>query len=107
VNSHKLEQINQAYKKAISQVLLKLFPEPGEIVIGEVLIDPSMQHGKVWLSCSKEMLARVEKRRSEIQMMTQRYVKTRYIPKLYFFIDDKYTEHMEDLFEKIEEEHED
>jgi ribosome-binding factor A len=98
---HRIEQLNQSYKKALGAVLQEEFAGEG-IIVEDVLLDPSLQHGRVWLICTKEQLKGVIERKSTLQSMTQNYVKTRYTPKLEFLLTDNYLEKMENLFGKVE-----
>lgn len=97
----KLEQYNQAYKKALPGAIIKLIPDLGTITIADVLIDPSLTHGKVWVRVSVEGLSRIEERRGDIQKEIVKHVKTRYTPKLQFIQDDQYLDHLDDLFASL------
>lgn len=97
----KLEQYNQAYKKALPAAVIKLIPDIGALTIVDVLIDPSLKHGKVWVRVSAENLERLRDRRGDIQKEITTHVKTRYTPKLEFIQDDQYLEHLDDLFATI------
>ncbi len=96
---HKLEQFNQSLKKALGQILLKRYPEELTATVTDVLLDPSFQHGRVWVRCSPELLIKLNKQRGEVQSDIKLYLKTRYTPKLEFLIDDNYVEHLDQLFE--------
>ena len=97
----KLEQVNQSFKKALGQILLKAVPDADHLTVADVLIDPSLQHGRVWLKTTPSTLKRVEEKRPEIQRMLVRYVKTRYTPRLTFLTDDNYLDHLDDLFLQV------
>jgi|GEM_PF-1337275 len=99
----KLEQYNQSYKKALGTVIYKLIPDIGSLSVTDVLLDPSFQHGRVWLHASTAALARIQAKRVDIQNSLARYVKTRYTPKLTFVIDDRYLEQMDQLFHQVEQ----
>lgn len=105
----KLEQYNQAYKKALPAAILKLIPDFGSITIADVLIDPSLTHGKVWVKVTADGLDKLIERRGDIQKEIVKHVKTRYTPKLEFILDDQYLERLDDLFATITkpESHED
>jgi len=98
----KLEQNNHAYKKAIGEILLKVFPGVLPLSVTDVLLDASFQHGRVWLSTTPEILKEVEKERIEIQGKLKTKIKGRYTPRLEFLLDDNYLEKMDELFEKVE-----
>lgn len=100
-----IEQRNQAYKKALGQVMLKQFPD-ASIIVADVLLDPSMQHGKVWLRTGTEALELIKHKKGQISRLLQRYVKTRYMPSLEFVIDDRYLDHLDNLFGKIDQQNE-
>lgn len=97
-----IEQRNQAYKKGLAQVLLKLFPESG-LLVTDVLLDPSMKHGKVWLRGSTDLIQQVNTRKGEISQLLQRFVATRYMPSLEYVQDDRYLDRIDDLFSEIEQ----
>ena len=97
----KLEQLNQSYKKALGGVILKFVPSSEPITVTDVLIDPSFQHGWVWVNATPESLKLLEEKRVDIQNQMQRHVKTRYTPKLQFIIDDRYLDRMEELFTQV------
>ncbi|QQG50109.1 MAG: ribosome-binding factor A [Candidatus Berkelbacteria bacterium] len=99
---NKLEQVNQSYKKALGAVLLREFPDIVELSVSYVLIDPSYQHGRVWLKTTPEILTKVENKRHEIQTAMKRYVKTRYTPKLAFLIETGEVEKIDELFSKLD-----
>ena len=98
----KLEQYNQAFKKALPTVIYKKIPDVGQFSITDVLIDPSLMHGRVWISANPVSVKRIEEKRIDIQNDMQRYVKTRYTPKLTFIIDDNYLNKIDNLFNEIE-----
>lgn len=98
----KLAQVNQSYKKALGQILVKEFPEIVELTVVDVLIDPSYTHGRVWLRTSEELLEQVEKRRGAIQSELKKYVQTRYTPKLSFHIEEGYIDKIDGLFEEMQ-----
>lgn len=99
----KIEQLNQSYKKALGEVIQKEYS--GEsIIIEDVLLDPSMQHGKVWLICTPEQLDIIQQNRSTIQRLAQKYLATRYTPKIDFLISDNYLGKIDNLFSKVENE---
>lgn len=100
---NRLEQYNQAYKKAIGEILLKVFPGTLPLSVSSVLLDPSFRQGRVWLITTKEILKLVEAKRPEIQNALRTKVTARYTPRLEFLLDDKYVDHIEELFEKLEE----
>lgn len=97
----KLEQNNQAYKKAIGEILLKELPGVLPLSVSDVLLDPSFQHGRVWLSTTPEILAQAEKKRSVIQVQLKAKIKGRYTPRLSFLIDDQYLGELDNLFDQL------
>lgn len=98
----KLEQNNQAFKKAIGEILLKVLPGTMPLTVSDVLLDPSFQHGRVWLSTNPEILKMVEDKRHEVQQLLKTKVKSRYTPRLQFLMDDDYLDKLDTLFEKVE-----
>lgn len=100
----KLEQINQSYKKALGQILVRELPNIVELTVSDVLIDPSYQHGRVWLRTTPEVLQLIEKKRSEILTQLTKFVQTRYTPRLTFLIDDGRIDRIEELMKEIESE---
>jgi len=74
------------------------------LVVGDVLIDPSLKHGKVFLKTTPEILDMVIKKRSTIQQSLSRFVTTRYTPSFEFILDDNYIESIDNLYHKIETE---
>lgn len=98
----KLEQNNQAYKRAIGEILVKVMPGVLPLAVSDVLLDPSFQHGRVWLSTTPEILKKVEEKRPEIQALTKTKVAGRYTPKLQFLLDDQYLGKLDHLFQAIE-----
>lgn len=96
----KIEQLNQSYKKALGAVLQEEFPGEG-IIVDDVLLDPSMQHGRVWLICHSDQLKHVVTKRSELQRLVQSRLKTRYTPKIEFLPKDEFIEKMDSLFDKL------
>lgn len=99
---NKLQQVNQAYKKALGQILVNEFPGIVELTVSDVLIDPSYKHGRVWLRATDEVVGQVEERRVAIQAAMKNYVKTRYTPKLQFIQEEGYVERIDQLFEELE-----
>lgn len=98
---HRLEQLNQAYKKALGEILVKLLPGVLPLSVTDVLLDPSLKEGRVWLVATPENLALVESNRPEIQAALPKLVKTRYLPKFQFLQDDRFSEKIDALFEQI------
>lgn len=96
-----IEQKNQAYKKALGRVIPKLFPDR-PIIVSDLLLDPSMQHGKVWVRASSEDISQLNQRLGDISKQLTRIVSTRYMPSLEFVMDDNYLEKINDLFSTIE-----
>lgn len=97
----KLEQVNQAVKKALGTAVYKQIPDIENFSIVDVLIDPSYEHGRVWVTTTPEGLELLNQKRVDIQNSISRYVKLRYTPKLTFIMDDRYLDHMDDLFSKV------
>jgi ribosome-binding factor A len=100
--NNKLGYVNQSYKKALGQILLKEFENIVNLTVTDVLIDPSYTHGKVWLRTTPELLAEVEKRRGEIQASIKKYVQTRRTPRLSFFLDHGEIDKVDELFGHIQ-----
>ncbi len=100
----KLEQNNQAYKKAIGEIILKVLPGVLPLTVSDVLLDPSFQHGRVWLSTTPEILKQVEAKRPEIQQQMKTKVAGRYTPRLQFLLDDHYLGKLDNLFKEVETE---
>lgn len=98
---NKLEQINQSYRKALGQILLREFPDVVDLVVTDVLIDPSYHHGRAWLRASEAVFTEVEKRRGDIQLQLTKYVKTRYTPKMTFVRDEGELDKIDELFTSI------
>lgn len=99
---NKLEQINQSYKKALAQILVRELPHIVELTVTDVLIDPSYQHGRVWLRTTPEILAQVEAKRSDILTQLTKFVQTRYTPRLAFVIDDGSMDRIDELLKEVE-----
>lgn len=97
----KLEQVNQSYKKAISQIIRKEFPAIVELTVSDVLVDPSYQHGRAWLKTTPEVLEEVMKKRGDIQTQLQKYVKTRYTPRFTYVLDEGEIDKLDSLFEQV------
>lgn len=96
-----IEQKNQSYKKALGRVIPKLLP--GRIIIiTDVLLDPSMKHGKVWVKASTSDISELNKRLGDISNELKRIVSTRYMPSLMFILDDNYLDKLENLFEQLD-----
>lgn len=100
---NKLEQVNQAYKKALAQILVRELPNVVELSVSDVLIDPSYQHGRVWLRTTPEVLEVVESKRADILTQLTKFVQTRYTPRLSFLLEDGDIERIDNLFSKLEE----
>lgn len=101
--NNKLNILNGAYKKALGAILLKEFPHLAELTVADVLIDPSGKTGRVWLSTTAEILKEVEQRRGAIQSQLKKHVVTRYTPSFSFFLDDKYLDRIDNLFNEIDD----
>lgn len=99
----KIEQLNQSYKKALGDVIQKEYSGQG-IIIEDVLLDPSMQHGRVWLICNPEQLNKVQEKKGELQRLVQEHLMTRYTPKIEFIIADDYLGKIDNLFTEIKDE---
>ncbi len=100
----KLEQYNQSFKKAIGSVIYKLIPNIPSFTVTDVLIDPSLRTGRVWVRTTPEGFKLIEEKRVDIQNNIKRFVKTRYTPKLSFVADDRYLDHLDNLFSEVESE---
>lgn len=96
----KIEQLNQSYKKALGAVILREFAGEG-IVVEDVLLDPSMQHGRVWLVGSAEQLQQVIAKRGRLQRLVQNHLKTRYTPIIEFLPSDHYLEKIDQLINEV------
>ena len=99
----KIEQLNQSYKKALGEVIQKEYSGEG-IIIEDVLLDPSMQYGRVWLVCTTEQLDIIQKNKSNIQRLVQKHLATRYTPKIDFLISDDYLGKIDNLFSEVDNE---
>lgn len=98
-----IEQKNQSYRKALGRVLLKVFP--GEsLIVTDVLLDPSMKHGKVWIKGSTEGIEKINKKKGDVSNELKKYVNTRYMPSLEFVLDDRYLDHIDELFSEVSNE---
>lgn len=100
---NQLEKLNAAYKKALGAILLKGLSRSSFISIGDVLIDPSGQTGRVWLSADTKTLEEIETNRANIQRQLAKRVQTRYTPKLTFLRDDNYLSSIDSLFNHLNE----
>ncbi|MEK7171079.1 MAG: hypothetical protein AAB774_02135 [Patescibacteria group bacterium] len=100
--NNRLEQLSIAYKKALGAVLLKEFSHHADLTVVDVLLDPSIKTGRVWLATTPEILHEVEDRRGDIQSQLTKYVITRYTPKFSFLLDDNYLGKIDNLFTEIE-----
>lgn len=100
----KLEQNNQAYKRAIGEILLKVLPGVLPLTVSDVLLDPSFQHGRVWLATNEKILKEVEAKRPEIQAQLITKIAGRYTPRLQFLMDDQYLGKLDNLFKEVETE---
>ena len=98
-----LERRNQAYKKAVGQVIAQILPDVQPLNVVDVLLDPSRQTARVWLNTNHGGLKQLQARLGEVQRQLASKIKARYTPKLEFIIDDRYLEKMDDLFSKINE----
>jgi len=97
---NKLELINSSYKKAIAKLLQRKFPDQPPTVT-DVLIDPTMKTGRVWLRADQATLSAVLKKRAELQAELPKLIKTRYLPHLEFIADDNYLDRLDELFDKV------
>lgn len=98
----KLEQNNQAYKKAIAELLTRLFPGVMPLSVTDVLLDPSFQHGRVWVATNPSTLKKIEEKRVEIQGGLKTKIASRYTPRLDFLLDDHYLDRLDSLFDEVE-----
>jgi len=98
VQAKKLEKINASYTKALSKVVLKLWPRE-LITVADVLIDPSMRHGKVWIRSNPQVMIDMQSRKKDINNELTKYVSMRFVPKLEFICDDNYISHLDELFD--------
>ena len=102
--NNKIEKYNQAYKKALATIFLKELPGVMPLSVSDVLVDPSLKHGKVYLKTTPEILHEVELKRSAILTSLTKHVNTRYTPSFSFVLDDSYLDNMDNLYEKIDSE---
>lgn len=102
--NRKLEQLNIALKKALTTTIMRELPELPSFTINDVLLDPSFQHGRVWIKAGTGVVELINGKRAVIQKSLTRYVKLRYTPKLTFLQDDSYLEHIDQLFSEVEKE---
>ena len=98
----KLEQYNQAFKKALGTIVYKVIPDIESFTVTDFLLDPSFMNARVWVKTTEPGLKRLEEKRADIQAQLKNYVKTRYTPKLTFILDDKYLDHLDALFSEVE-----
>lgn len=101
--SYKIEQLNQSFKKALSEILVKEFPKVMPLTVTDFLINPSFTEAKVYLNTTPSLLSKVESKRTVIQDSFKHHLKTRYTPVLHFQLDDKYLDGIDNLFNKIAE----
>lgn len=97
MQAKKLEKINASYTKALSKVVVKLWPRE-LVTVTDVLIDPSMRHGKVWLRGEQEVLSDIQNRKKDINKELTQYVSMRFVPKLEFVCEDNYLSRLDELF---------
>jgi len=97
-----IEKYNQAYKKAIASILLKELPNVMPLSVSDVLVDPSLKHGKIFVRTTPEILELIIAKRSAILTSLNKHVKTRFTPSFSFVMDDNYLEGLDNLYEKIE-----
>jgi len=97
---NRLDKLNTAYKKAIGEILLKEFSHLTNLSVNDVLIDPSNQSGRVYLTTTPEILEEVQLRRGDIQRQLTKHIKTRYTPKFNYLLDDNYLNKLDELFEE-------
>lgn len=100
---NKLEQFNQALKKAIGQILIKHYPDQVELIVEDVLIDPSLRSARVWVKANNTQLKLLQKDRTKVQSQLSDYITSRYTPRLMFLRKDQYLEHLDELFAKVEQ----
>lgn len=100
----KLEQYNQAFKKAIGTIAYKLIPDIESFTVTDFLLDPSFMTARVWVKTTEAGFKKLEEKRADIQGELKNYVKTRYTPKLTFVPDDNYLERLDTLFSEVEQE---
>jgi ribosome-binding factor A len=98
----KIEQLNQSFKKALGEILIKEFPDVSPLYVTDFLINPSFTEAKVFLRTNPSILKKAEERRIVIQGSFKNHLKTRYTPVLKFQIDDNYLENLDNLFELID-----
>lgn len=100
----KLEQYNQAFKKALGTIVYKVIPDIESFTVTDFLLDPSFMNARVWVRTTNDDLKHLEEKRADIQGHLKDYVKTRYTPKLTFILDDSYLDHIDTLFSEVEKE---
>lgn len=100
--NNKFEKYNQAYKKALASILLKELPGIWPLSVSDVLVDPSLKHGRVYLKTNPDILKQVEAKRSTILTSLTKHVNTRYTPSFVFLIDDNYVDNLDNLYDLIE-----
>lgn len=99
----KLEKLNQSIKKALGELVHQLLPEHPNIIINDVLLDPSLRTGRVWVSASQTELDQLETKRVALQNQLATKIKTRYTPKLTFLVDDRYLDQLDQLFNQLDQ----
>lgn len=102
--TRKINRLNRSLVKVIQTILLKS-PRLAALQVRDVLVDRSWKVARVWLSGPTNQLELIDNDRISIQNQLPRYLKLRQTPKLLFLPDDRYLDHMEELFQTLGDQH--
>lgn len=116
--SHRLERVSHQIKDELSLIFLNKFHDKkfGLITVTNVKVTPDLREAKIYLSVfekefREELLLKVNELKGFIRTELAQRVRLRFVPDLFFFIDDTldYVEKIEKLFKEIHdnEKHED
>jgi len=97
---NKIEQLNQSYLRAISQIIMSKL-SVSNFTVTAVLVAASRQSAKVYIKADLETIKLLQLKSGQIQNELPKFIKSRYIPKLTILEDTDYSQRMDDLFEKI------
>ncbi|MDF1610810.1 MAG: 30S ribosome-binding factor RbfA [Stygiobacter sp.] len=116
--SHRLERVSHQIKDELSLIFLHKVQDKkfGLITVTNVKVTPDLREAKIYLSVFEkelraELLSKVNELKGLIRTELAHKIQLRYVPELFFFIDDTldYVEKIEKLFKEIHdnEKHED
>lgn len=97
----KIDRLNRALNKSIQAIFLQN-PRYNQLSVKDVLADPTFKTARVWLTGPKNQIELVVIERTAVQRKLSNHLKLRETPKLTFVVDDRYLEHIEELFNTIE-----